>query len=66
MAPRKALPLRLDPAIHRAVKQLADDSFISVNAQIEILLREALKNRGRLPRDIGDIPRPGRPKKTEG
>lgn len=43
---RKAFPLRLDPALHAAVERLAGAELRSVNAQIEFLLREALKARG--------------------
>ncbi len=43
---RKAFPLRLDPALHAAVERLAAAELRSVNAQIEYLLREALKARG--------------------
>ncbi|MEC7914691.1 MAG: hypothetical protein VX963_00250 [Actinomycetota bacterium] len=40
---RKAYPLRLDPKIHAAVEKWAADDLRSVNAQIEFLLRQALK-----------------------
>ena len=43
---RKAFPLRLDPALHAAIERLAAAELRSVNAQIEFLLREALKERG--------------------
>lgn len=43
---RKAFPLRLDPALHAAIERLAAAELRSVNAQIEYLLREALKTRG--------------------
>ena len=43
---RKAFPLRLDPALHAAIARLAGADLRSVNAQIEYLLREALKARG--------------------
>ncbi|MDZ4778594.1 MAG: toxin-antitoxin system HicB family antitoxin [Alphaproteobacteria bacterium] len=45
-AVRKAFPLRLDPALHAAVERLAAAELRSVNAQIEFMLREALKTRG--------------------
>jgi len=45
-AVRKAFPLRLDPALHAAVERLAAAELRSVNAQIEFLMREALKARG--------------------
>lgn len=44
--PRKAFPLRLDPALYAAVERLASQDLRSVNAEIEFLLREALKKRG--------------------
>jgi hypothetical protein len=46
MAERKAFPLRLDPDVYAAVERLAAAELRSVNAQIEFLLREALKKRG--------------------
>jgi hypothetical protein len=49
VAERKKLLLRLDPRVHAALKQWADDEFRSVNAQIEFLLRKALRDAGRLP-----------------
>lgn len=46
MSAKKAFPLRLDPALHDAVQRLADTELRSVNAEIEVLLREALARRG--------------------
>ncbi len=46
MSAKKAFPLRLDPALHDAVQRLADSELRSVNAEIEVLLREALARRG--------------------
>jgi hypothetical protein len=43
---RKAFALRLDPALFNAVARLASADLRSVNAEIEFLLREALKARG--------------------
>ncbi len=43
---RKAFALRLDPALHDAVARLASAELRSVNAEIEFLLREALRGRG--------------------
>ena len=51
MAQRKAFPLRLDPAIHEALQRWADFELRSVNAQIEFLLRRALQQAGRLPKE---------------
>ncbi|MDQ3144677.1 MAG: toxin-antitoxin system HicB family antitoxin [Pseudomonadota bacterium] len=43
---RKAYPLRVDPALWAAVERLAATDLRSVNAEVECLLREALKERG--------------------
>jgi len=62
---KKAFPLRLDPALHAAVERLAGHELRSVNAEIEILLREALERRGiRVGRS--EAPRRGRPAKEKG
>ena len=61
-APRKGVLLRLDPAVHDALARWAADELRSTNAQIDYLLRAALAQAGRLPRDAG-APRPrGRPR----
>lgn len=46
---RKAYPLRIDADILDATRKWAEDELRSVNAQIEYLLREALRKAGRLP-----------------
>lgn len=46
MSQRKAFPLRIDPALWAAVERLAASDLRSANAQVECLLREALKARG--------------------
>jgi len=57
---KKAFPLRLDPALHAAVERLAASEFRSVNAEVEVLLREALARRGvKVP--VSERPRRGRP-----
>jgi hypothetical protein len=48
MAQRKPFLLRLDPAVHEALQRWADADLRSLNAQIEFLLRRALKEAGRL------------------
>jgi len=45
-AEKKAFALRVDPALYNAVSRLASTDLRSVNAEIECLLREALKARG--------------------
>ncbi len=48
MGERKAFLLRIDPAVLDAVQRWANDDLRSLNAQIEFLLRRALKDAGRL------------------
>jgi hypothetical protein len=48
MAQRKAFLLRLEPSIHDALQRWADAEMRSMNAQIEFLLRRALRDAGRL------------------
>ncbi len=48
MAKRKQYPLRVDPALWEAVERWAADDLRSVNAQVEFILRRALKDAGRL------------------
>src|SRR3546814_12187204 len=43
---RKAFALRLDPALYAAIERAAAADRRSANAQIEVLLREALARRG--------------------
>ena len=50
MAERKAFLIRVDRALLDAVQRWANDDLRSLNAQIELLLRDALKRSGRLPR----------------
>ncbi|MEY9993937.1 hypothetical protein ABIE67_005969 [Streptomyces sp. V4I8] len=58
---RKQVLLRLDPSVYEALARWAGDELRSANAQIEFLLRKALADAGRLPRDPGPLPRRGRP-----
>ena len=47
---RKAVLLRLDPAVYDAVAAWAGQELRSVNAHVEWLLRKALEDAGRLQR----------------
>jgi len=49
MAAKKAFPLRINEDIWQAVRRWSDDELRSVNAQIEYVLRDALRKAGRLP-----------------
>jgi hypothetical protein len=51
MGDRKTFPLRLDPAMYDALQRWAGADLRSLNAQIEFLLRRALREAGRLPAD---------------
>ncbi|MBT0565493.1 hypothetical protein [Williamsia sp. CHRR-6] len=62
MAERKQLLLRLDPAVHDALARWAADELRSTNAQIEFLLRRALADANRMPKDANAIRKPGRPR----
>ncbi len=57
MAQRKPFLLRIDSAVLDAVQRWANDDLRSLNAQIEFVLRDALRRVGRLP---GNTP-PGAP-----
>lgn len=48
MSDRKAFLLRIDPRLLEAVQRWADDDLRSLNAQIEFLLRRALRDAGRI------------------
>ena len=63
---RKQLLLRIDPTVHDALTRWANDEFRSLNAQIEMLLRRALDDAGRMPRKAAPIPRRGRPPTRSG
>ncbi len=62
--PRKPFALRLDPALFDALQRCAAGDLRSVNAQIEILLREGLAKRGVKLAPL-DVRKRGRPPKTE-
>ena len=49
MAAKKAFPLRINEDIWQALRRWSDDELRSVNAQIEYVLRDALRKAGRLP-----------------
>jgi hypothetical protein len=48
MAERKSFLLRIDGKVLDALKKWADDDLRSLNGQIEFILRQTLKDRGRL------------------
>lgn len=50
---KKAYPLRMNEDILKALQQWSDDELRSLNAQIEYILRDALRRSGRI-RKPGD------------
>ncbi|HEU5266096.1 MAG TPA: hypothetical protein VFU35_05325 [Jatrophihabitans sp.] len=64
MTSRRQVLLRIDPAVHDALMRWADDEFRSLNAHVEMLLRRALADAGRLPKQAAPLPRRGRPRAT--
>lgn len=63
-SPKKAFPLRIDPALFAAIERTASADLRSANAQIEVLLREALTRRGVKLAATEPVKR-GRPAKSE-
>lgn len=50
MSEKKAYPLRISAPVLEALQRWAEDELRSANAQIEYVLRDALRRAGRLPR----------------
>jgi hypothetical protein len=65
VAERKPLLIRVDPAVHDALARWAADELRSTTAHIELVLRRALADAGRLPSNVRAMPRRGRPRKQE-
>ena len=61
---KKSFALRLDPALYTALERAAASDFRSVNAQVEVLLREALMKRG-VKVEAGEPAKRGRPVKED-
>ena len=54
-ADKKAYPLRISADVLDAVQRWADDELRSVNAQIEYVLRDALRKAGRMRNSIPPV-----------
>ncbi|PZR18769.1 MAG: Arc family DNA binding domain-containing protein [Archangium gephyra] len=54
---KKAYALRISADVLDAVQRWADDELRSVNAQIEYVLRDALRKAGRLQQPKSDEPK---------
>jgi len=50
VAERKAFLLRIDSDLYDALRRWADDDLRSLNGQVEFVLRNALREAGRLKR----------------
>ncbi|MBL0165005.1 MAG: Arc family DNA binding domain-containing protein [Xanthomonadales bacterium] len=48
MSEKKSYPLRINAAVIEAMQRWADDDLRSLNAQIEYVMREALRKAGRI------------------
>jgi len=55
---KRAYPLRISADVLEGVQRWADDELRSANAQIEYVLREALRKAGRWQRDGAPSPPP--------
>ena len=58
MKPQKKFLLRVNPALYCEIEAWAQQEMRSVNGQIEYLLKESVKKRGRKLDDASD-PTPG-------
>ncbi len=61
MTDRRQVLLRVDPSVHDALMRWANDEFRSLNAHVEMLLRRALADAGRMPKQAAPLPKRGRP-----
>jgi hypothetical protein len=61
VAEKKAYPLRISADVLDAVQHWAEDELRSANAQIEYLLRDALRKSGRLKAAVMPVLDEGEP-----
>ncbi len=54
MAEKKAYPLRISAEVLDAMQRWSNDELRSLNAQIEYVLRDALRKAGRIPKQNND------------
>ncbi len=47
---KKSYPLRINAQVLQSMQRWGDDELRSLNAQIEYVLREALRRAGRMPK----------------
>lgn len=65
MPERKAFPLRIDASLWDAVERCATANLRSANAEVEVLVREALKARGVQLKPPQPVKRGRPPKETQ-
>ena len=58
MPERKSFLLRADAGILEAMQRWANDDLRSLNAQVEFVLRDALRRAGRIPVAPDPVPAP--------
>ncbi|MEH7126934.1 hypothetical protein V7103_01685 [Neobacillus drentensis] len=51
MSKRKSFPLRIDPKLYEVLEKWAEDEIRSVNAQIEVILKDAAIKARRLKKE---------------
>ena len=56
MSDKKSYPLRIGADVLQAMQRWSDDELRSLNAQIEYVLREALRKNGRLKKPDDESP----------
>ena len=61
MSAKKAYPLRINAEVLDAIQRWGDDELRSLNAQIEYVLREALRKSGRLKGPAAFVPADNEP-----
>ena len=66
MSEKKAYPLRISADVLNAAQRWADDELRSLNAQIEYVLRDALRKAGRLKAPEAENPPEPAPDETSG
>jgi hypothetical protein len=58
MKPRKSFLLRISPELYEALEAWAQQDLRSVNGQIEFVLKEAIRRRGRRIEEAEEEPSP--------
>ena len=61
MKPRKPFLLRISPELYEALEAWAQQELRSVNGQIEYLLKDAVRKRGRAIEKAEEVPPPHAP-----